>query len=241
MSTFKARGIVIKEDYSGEYDKNVVLLLKEFGKVKVYARSARKTSSKYLAGTQLLTYSDFVIFKKNNFLSITQIDIIESFANIRYDYDKLCVSNYVAELAEKLVLYEMQADNILLLLIKTLSALNKADADIKKIYFVFNFKLLQILGYAPVLDNCVNCGEKIDGEFFINTEGLICKNCSSLPCVNISKTAVFTINYILNSQISDIFKFNLENKNSEELLKLSDMLIKAHVEAEIKSMKSFDF
>jgi DNA repair protein RecO (recombination protein O) len=241
FGTFKARGIVIKEIFSGESDKTVTMLLKGHGKLSAHSRGARKPNSKYLAGTQIFAYSDFVLFTKNNFYSITQIDLIESFFNLRCGYDRLCASNYAAEVAGAVVLYGMQADNILFLLLKTLQSLNNCQTDIKLILSAFNIKLIQLLGYAPDLSCCTNCGGPVSGSYLMASEGLLCSNCRALPHIEISTACFNTINYILSAGIKSIFNFGLAPGYISEVFNLSEIFIKSHIDVNIMSRKLFAF
>ena len=154
MKTFKARGIVLRENPVGETDKYVDLLLKGIGKLSVSARGARKPGSKFLAGTQPFTYSDFVIYDSGKFNTMSQIDIIEGFYGLRNDYDKLCTGNYFLELCNKVIIPGEECDDLLLLLLKTLSALARDKVTPNIAARVFEVKFLQFNGYSPELEDC---------------------------------------------------------------------------------------
>ena len=59
VETVTAMGIVISAMPMGEYDKRVVLLTKQFGKITAFARGARRPTSQFLSGTQPMSFGEF--------------------------------------------------------------------------------------------------------------------------------------------------------------------------------------
>ena len=72
MTISTIRGIVIKETFSGDSDKYIIIFAKDIGKVSVFAKGARKLKSKFLAGTALFTYGDFIVKESREFLWIKE-------------------------------------------------------------------------------------------------------------------------------------------------------------------------
>ncbi|MDR1531935.1 MAG: DNA repair protein RecO [Clostridiales bacterium] len=241
MSTVKVRGVVLRETPVGESDKLITLMTKERGKISVSARGARKTKSKYLAGTQLFTYSDFVLFDGKHFFSVTQIDIIENFYAVRCEYDKLCCGNLFVEMCDKLILENMPCEDVLFLLLKALQALAQGRMRAQLVSRAFEFKFMQLNGYAPELTRCSQCGGPLPdygpgfGRF-----GLLCEDCcpeeENPGVIRISVETVSVIRYILSTDTSDLFRFNVQGQTARELLAASVIFINAHVEQRIKSI-----
>jgi DNA repair protein RecO len=48
MIVSSIRGVVIKENFSGDSDKYIVIFAKNIGKISVFAKGARKLKSKFL-------------------------------------------------------------------------------------------------------------------------------------------------------------------------------------------------
>ena len=58
--------LVISYMAISEYDKRLVLLTKEFGKITAFARGARKTTSQFLAGSQPMAFGEFTLYRGRN-------------------------------------------------------------------------------------------------------------------------------------------------------------------------------
>lgn len=190
----------------GESDKSVVLLLKERGKTKAYAKGARKPKSKFMASTQIFTYSDFII--DDRFNALAQTDVIENFYDIRNNYDRLCCGNYMLELTDKTLFENMPCDEVLLLLLKSLSVLAKGTAAPGFVRVVFELKFFQLNGYAPETDGCNVCGSGED--LYWGGAGFVCPHCApDGTLVKLCEGSVRAIKYILASDIKDLFKFSV--------------------------------
>ena len=69
VETVTALGMVISSMAIGEYDKRLVIITKEFGKITAFARGARKPNSPFLGGSQPMAFGEFTLYadcKKGN-------------------------------------------------------------------------------------------------------------------------------------------------------------------------------
>lgn len=240
MKSFKARGIVLREHPVGESDKYVHLLLKGIGKLSVSARGARKPSSKFLAGTQSFTYADFIIYDGGKFYAMSQIDIIEGFYGLRNDYDKLCYGNYFLELCDRVIIPGIECDEVLLLLLKTLSALSKDRISTEFAARVFELKFLQLNGYSPELEICSICGEALSHNIFFHIYGCICHECSkkSPDSFPVTIGLMKALSYIANASPANVFSFEVGSGTLEGLKRASEFIFNAHINVRINSRKN---
>ena len=246
MSTFDARAIVIHEVSAGESDKRITLLAKEKGKISAYGRGAKKTSSKILSVCQLFAYGDYVLYDGGNFASITSGSLIDSFYDLRNDYDKLCVGNYILELVNKVVPLGVPCDDVMFLVLCSLAALKSSKAPPKLVCNAFELKFMQLGGYSPAAQECGNCERDIETAYFYE-DGLVCENCANVLSaqsrtdpkiqkpIHTPSGVVKAINYIDQSEIKNLFLFTL----SDECLMILDEIAKAfvcrHIDVVVKS------
>lgn len=205
MTTFKARGLVLREYEAGESDKRLLILCKGTGLLMVYAKGARKVKSKFLAASQILTYGDYVLADGGKFKTMTQAEIIENFYPIRQDYDRLCRAQYVIEFCEKTIQHRTPCDDLLKLVLKTLQHISKDTAGAPSI-FLFRFFLLN--GVAPQMGCCCMCGATDKAELFCE-EGLLCLQCRNRVkgYMPLSLPARDVIRYVLGSDLNKAFLF----------------------------------
>ncbi len=241
MNIFNARGIVIKEIQVGEADKILILLLKDYGKLTVSVKDARRAKSPLMAATSLFCYSDFVINmgRKNYFLS--QADSIKTFYSLRNNLYDLAYASYFLELINKTIYENIPCNNILLLLLKALNALSKQTIPSSLIVRIFEIKFLQLNGYSPHIDGCIHCGITNSEKYYFINEGIICEKCLNKNPINsvlADKTSIYTIKYILSSEIKNLFNFKIEDNSAIKLKKASEFFIKHHFDL---NLKTYDF
>ncbi len=234
MSQIQTRGIVINEQAFKEHDKRLTLLLKDMGKVTVYAKGAKKSSSKLLAGTQLFCWSDFNLYDGGRFLSLNSVDLIESFYNLHRDYDTLIYASYLLELCNKIILPGSPCDDIIKLLLKSLKTLASTQIPRVNIARVFEFLFLKLNGFTPELDACSQCGSE-ENLIFFGKEGLLCGKCGThTKSVRISGSALCAINHIFTAT-DKLFAFRLSKTCEMELEACAKLFLHSNIEVEINS------
>ena len=164
----------MKEYEVGESDKRLLLLCKERGRVLIRARGARKPRSKFMAAAQIFTYSDFVLAEGRGFVSLAQADVIENFYDLRTDYDRLCAAYEIVDVCEKTVHENENCDDLLLLVLKSLSNLSRGKFQPRQIFAVFMLRFFDVSGLRPHTDECAVCKKIVAREIFWGGEGVLC-------------------------------------------------------------------
>jgi len=230
MQTIKARGLVLKEYETGESDKRLLLLCKEHGRMMIYARGARKPKSKFMAAAQLFTYADFVITVGRGFKALAQAEVIESFYGLRTDYDCLTAGHLIAEVCEKVLLEDIECDDLLLIALKSLTHLSKAQLPPSQVIGVFFMRFFAFYGLAPEVEICTVCDETVEYSAYFCAEGLVCQAHKPSYSVQLSRATVFALRHILNSELAAAFQFKAHDDVLRELWQASQMLWRSHFE-----------
>ena len=242
MANTKISGIVIAESNMGDFDKMLTILTPNYGKISCSARGARRPKSQLLAGTQLLCFGEYMVFKGNDTYTINSCEPIELFYNIREDLDKLTYASFITKIISDVTTENQNCFNTLKLFLNTLFMISETDKDLDFIVSVFKLRLLKILGYMPFVNGCVECKTKEDIDHFsIKDNGFKCKNCAKQDkgAVKISEATRNAIEYIIKADSKKIFQFDLSEKGRKELEIVSKVYFNEKLEKEYKIEKLF--
>ncbi|NRG43741.1 DNA repair protein RecO [Bacillus sp. CRN 9] len=173
----KCEGIVIRTVNYGESNKIVTLFTREWGKVGVMARGAKKPSSRLSAVTQPFTYGHFLVQRGKGLGGLQQGDIIQSMRSIKEDIFLTAYVSYIVDLLDKGTEEKRPNPFLFELLMQSIQLINEGN-DPEIITNIFEMKMLNQLGLYPVLNQCAIC-KNTDGEFSfsIREGGLICHRC----------------------------------------------------------------
>lgn len=212
----KVCGIVLSEVDYKESSKIINVLTEEIGIVGMVARGTKKIRSNLSSVTSKLTYGYFHIeYKENGLSTLIEVDVINNFRNIKRDIGMMSYSLYLLELAMQVYKHESNKEIYNLLI----ASLNKIDEgfDYKVITNIFELKMLDFLGIRPVVDECVNCGSKVDIVTVSSYRGgYLCKNCAQgEKIVNIKTIKLLRMFYYVD--ISKIEKLDVSQNIKKEL------------------------
>ena len=214
----KIEGIIVSEIDYKESSKIINILTREDGLVGIIARGTKKIKNKLSGVTSKLTYGYFhVNYKENGLSTLIEVDVIDMFKNIRKDISLMSYAIYLLELADRVYKHE-EDNNIYDILIASLKKIDEGY-DYKIISDIFELKMLDFLGIRPVIDECVNCGNKNDIVTISSYRGgYLCKNCAKGEVVvNIKTIKLLRMFYYVD--ISKITKLDVADNIKEELSK----------------------
>lgn len=246
MKLLKAKGIVIKETQYNDNDKILTVLTDEYGKISCIAKGAKKTNSSLLAPCQFLVCSEFVLYKGTNFYHINSAEIIDTFYNLRIDYDKLQIAYEVTKILSQTICEGEESKEILSLFLNTLYVIENKEMHSEFVLSIFKLKLIQLLGYMPDVVLCSRCGQTMlnkDAKYYyysIIENAAYCEKCYNTQnngaefnkknsCIKINQAVYYGTLYVLSSNIKKIFNFNLERNILKEFCNFVDMIYKIQV------------
>ena len=238
----KTSGIVTRDTKYGESGKIVTVLSRDLGKISAIASNVRSNKSRMLAGLQLFSYSEFVLFKssgKKGLYRLNEATVTESFENIRTDLEKLAYASYFAEVLNHALPDESPDDEMLRLMLNTLFALDRSLADPVKIKTVFEWRMAYLAGYAPLLDTCgkCGCGGKLS-HLDPSCGRAYCESCAaSFPsAIPVNTTMLNIISYILGADSKKLFSFDSGEDTLRYLSRVSEVYLKTQLEEDFVTL-----
>ncbi len=164
MPVYTATGLVLHRINLGETDKILTLYTRERGKLSAVAKGARRVTSRFSGATELFTVSRLLLATGKSLDIVTQCEIAESFPGLRADLPRLVRATYFCELLDRLTLEHdaTASEELFDLTVSALYLLERAEAYPDSIVHSYEMRLMAALGYAPVLDHCVVCGNPLE-------------------------------------------------------------------------------
>jgi DNA repair protein RecO (recombination protein O) len=181
MPLQSTEAIVIGGHNLGEADRIIPFFTRKLGKVRAVAKGARRVRSRFGGTLELFTLGELVFFEWPNrtLHQINEFSVIEPFAPLKADLDRLSRGAYLVELAGAAVEDEEPNEEIFILLRDALALL--VSHNDPRLLRTFEIRLLRIVGYLLELYRCLVCRSLLaqtDGLAISPARGgLVCPDC----------------------------------------------------------------
>jgi DNA repair protein RecO (recombination protein O) len=178
----RTEGIVLKTQKYGEADLIVTFLTSDKGIINAFAKSPRKTKSRFGSSLEPLTHSKISLWGKEQSLpKITQADIIDSFHQIRENYNDFVNISKLIEILISLMPAGIPNKRLFSFFLNILYTVKTSEQESRDaLHLITRIRLLAAIGYAPRLKGCGRCGnESLD--FYPDSGTTLCSKCAVTP------------------------------------------------------------
>lgn len=151
------KGLVLRETNTKETDK-ILTVLTSGGKISVIAKGARRKNCPFAASTQMLAYSEMTLSHKGDWFYLNEGNTEELFSGLRTHLEALSLGCYFAELAECVTLEGEDCAPLLRHVLNGLFALSHWQKPLPLVKGAFEWGLMSLAGYEPLVDGCGACG-----------------------------------------------------------------------------------
>lgn len=239
----------------GEYDRRLVLLSREKGKITVFARGARRPKSPLIACTQPFVFGKFFLYPGKDAYSLSEFEAGEYFDGVARRFEAAYYGFYFCEVASYAVMENERADAELLLLFQTIRALEQGVVPDELISGIFLLRIMAVSGFVPELYSCIYEGRD-EGRHFENGEvdlsgnevinfsitegGILCPACARRKAAGekrkrLSSGTIYTMQYILGADIRELYAFSVNQTAQRELMEVMQEYMKHHWGHQFKS------
>lgn len=240
MNQITVTGMVLAVTPAGEYDRRVVILTKERGKIAVFARGARKPGSALVGMTAPFSFGEFSVYEGRTSYTLMSASISNYFSELRTDMEGAYYGFYFMDLANYYAREENDETELLKLLYQTLRALTNARLPNRLVRCIYELKCVSIEGEAPQVFECVKCADKEREKVFsVKAGGVVCPECMPgiTDAMRLLPSTLYTMQYIVSSKTEKLYNFVVTEEVLSELEKAVKNYLGTYVEKKFKSLE----
>lgn len=179
----KTDAIVLRAMRIGETSKLVTLFTEDHGKLKVSAKGARRPKSKF-AGCLEVSWQVHVacpVRDDRDLHTLTDAETLRARPALLADLRRLSYAAAACETVDRLSLDHEPNRRLYLCLTGVLAGVEEvAPEQLESLFWYFQLRVAEALGYRPELSNCANCATALPAQaawFSPGLGGAVCRDC----------------------------------------------------------------
>ena len=204
-------GIILSSQPVGEFDRRLVILTGERGKIACFAKGARRPTSRLAGSTRVFAFGVFYVYEGRNSYNLHRADIKNYFEGIVKDSDATMYACYFAEIADYYGFEGLEAKEPVNLLYGALKALEDERLNRRTTAAVYAIRAVADAGECPAV------------------EGL------HLPAKCLDEDVMKTFSYILTAPVERLFKFTVGDSTTEALEMIADRVERYAIDKKLRS------
>lgn len=192
-----------------DYDRRIVILTKERGKITAFCRGARRLNNKMMAATNQFAFGQFKLFTGKNAYNLADAEITHYFEELRTDFDGACLGMYFLEVAAYYTRENNDEVEMLKLLFQSVRAISKESLDNRLVRSIYEIKAMVVNGEFP---------------------GVTAN-------VRLSDTVRYAVDFIVSAPVEKVYTFTLADEAINELAAFSNDIFKRYTDRKFKSLE----
>lgn len=201
-------GMVLSSMPMGEYDRRLVILTRERGKISAFAKGARRPNSSLLAGSRPFSFGRFFVYEGRSSYTVRSMDISNYFEGLAQDLEAACYGSYFMEFADYYGREGADETAMLNLLYVSLRALGKKAVPRPLVRYIFELRAMAI-----------------NGEY------------SEKPLIKTGESAAYAWNFVLCTPLEKLYSFTLTPETLREFARAVEALKEYYIDREFKSLE----
>lgn len=242
MNQISVTGMVLAATPIGEYDRRIVILTRERGKISAFARGARKPNSALVGVTSPFSFGEFTVYEGRTSYTLMSASISNYFQELRMDVEGAYYGFYFLEIAGYYAREANDETALLKLLYQTCRALVKPSIPNRLIRRIYELRAVTVNGEGPQMFECASCrGKDRKMLFSVKRGGLICGRCMDtghFPDARaLHPSTLYTLQYIVSSPIEKLYTFAVKEEVMEELEGIASDYLAEYLGKSFKSLE----
>lgn len=200
-------GMVIKVSSVGEYDRRLVILTLERGKITAFARGAKRPGSSLMGPARPFVFGKFKLYEGRESYTLQSAEAGRYFEELAQDMEGACYGQYFLEVADYYTRENMDGSGMLLLVYQSLRALLNPRIPNELVRRVFELKAMVV-----------------NGEY------------TEKPPMEVSDSAVYTWEYVVLSPVEKLYTFVVTDEVLWEFGRCVDRNKSRYIDREFHSL-----
>ncbi len=200
--------MVIRSSSVGEYDRRLVMLTRERGKITAFARGAKRPGNSLMGPCRPFAFGTYKVFEGRDSYSLQSAQVSRYFEELTQDVELSCYGQYFLEMADYYTRENLDGSAMLLLVYQSLRALLNARIPNGLVRKIFELKAMVI-----------------NGEY------------TQDPPFKVSGGAQYTWEYVVASSIEKLYTFAVTQEVYEEFEACVDTNRKRYIDREFHSLE----
>ena len=206
--TVELSGVILYAQNIGEYDKRLVILTRERGKITVFAHGVRRPKSRLMAAANPFVFAVFTLYEGRDAYSLQGAEVAEYFTELASKMPGVFYGYYFLELADYYGREGLEASAEVNLLFVTLRAILKEQMPMPLVRAVYELRMLSESGeYAPP-----------------ESKG------------NRSETVYYAMHFVTSRSLKELYAFSLAPGAEEEFVSEVSKEMRKAVDKRFKSL-----
>lgn len=218
----KVEGIVINKKDINDFDRIITIFTSSFGKIDILIKGIRKSRKRDKIGSDILSYSRIVVYKKDNSYVGSSVESIKSYDDIRQDMKKIGIVLYMFHILNN-ILTENERKSVLYDL--TLKSLNYIEKEKNSM----NYTVLLVYYLHKII---IEEGLKYiikEGRYF-SIKSSVISNESLSDNIELNNEEFKIIEMIYYNRVRELLKENIEIQSLYSVLGIFEKYLNYHME-----------
>lgn len=237
----RVSGVVMTSSPVGDYDRRLVLLTRERGKVTAFVRGARRAKSPFLAASRPFAFGEFELREGREAYTLVGTDMKRYFEELSTDVEMVSYACYFMEVANYYARENVEAAEQVSLVYFSFCALLRPALSNSLIRSIYEFRSMVLFGEYPNVFQCQHCKETLERQAWLCVErnGVYCEQHHSMAkgAVKLLAGTLYTLQYVAAAPIERLYTFQVSDEVERQFRQVVDSCCRKYINRQFSSLR----